>query len=247
MSFGRKVNDCSNKGTDMGRGTRGERRRRLLAAALSGILLSEPFELVVGADGAIDAEDTSVAQGSGRTPGYYVSDDGLTIVAVDEPRPWSPPSTDDPDEPGTDNPGTDEPGTDEPEDPGTDEPGTEDPNESRADDPGSPDEPGNPEEPGENEPSENEPVTDDPSDPSNPGTDSPGTPTDPEAPTGPGDPGDPGAGDVPAKPGASATDNARPQTPDTGDRTNAALPVAVAFLAAALIAGALLVRRRMRE
>lgn len=137
MSFGRKENDCSIKGTDMGRGTRGERRRRLLAAALSGTLLSEPFELVVGADGTIDAEDTSVAQGSGRTPGYYVSDDGLTIVAVDEPRPWSPPSTDDP---------------------------------------------------------------------SNPGTDSPGTPTDPEAPTGPGDP---GAGDVTAKPGTSATDNAR--------------------------------------
>lgn len=41
MSFGRKENDCSNKGTDMGRGTRGERRRRLLAAVLSGILLFE--------------------------------------------------------------------------------------------------------------------------------------------------------------------------------------------------------------
>ena len=173
MSFGRKVNDCSNKGTDMGRGTRGERRRRLLAAALSGVLLSEPFELVVGADGTIDAEDTSVAQGSGRTPGYYVADDGLTIVAVDEPRPWSPPSIDDPDEPGT--------------------------------------------------------------------------PTDPEAPTGPGDPDNSGAGDVSVKPGTSAAGNARPQTPDTGDRTNVALPVAVAFLGAALIAGALLVRRRMRE
>ena len=41
MSFVRKENDCSNKGTDMGRGTRGERRRRLLAAVLSGILLFE--------------------------------------------------------------------------------------------------------------------------------------------------------------------------------------------------------------
>ena len=110
-----------------------------------------------------------------------------------------------------------------------------------------PDEPGTDEPEDPEEPGENEPGTDDPSDPGNPGTDEPGTPTDPEAPTGPGDPGNPGAGDVPVKPGTSAAGGARPQTPDTGDRTNAALPVAVAFLGAVLIAGALFVRRRMRE
>ena len=63
-------------------------------------LIDEPFELEVGVDGIVSAEDTSEApQGGGRTAGYYLDDDGVTLVAVDEPRPWTPP-VDEPDEPG---------------------------------------------------------------------------------------------------------------------------------------------------
>ena len=95
-------------------------------------LIDEPFELEVGVDGIVSAEDTSEApQGGGRTAGYYLDDDGVTLVAVDEPRPWTPP-VDEPDEPGD----PDEPG--EPENP--DEPGIPD----EPDEPNVPDDPGVP-------------------------------------------------------------------------------------------------------
>ena len=138
-------------------------------------LIDGPFELVVGEDGTISAEDTSEAlQGGSRTAGYYVGDNGVTLVAVDELRPWFPP-VDDPDEPG-------------------------DP-----DDPESPDEPVDPDEPSEPEDPDTPDGPDDPDNPDEPGDpDVPDTPDTPEEPTGPSEPGGIVKPDSTVKPGGVA-------------------------------------------
>ncbi len=93
-------------------------------------VLSDPFEFEVRADGTISASLTSQAQQDGSfTPGYFVSSNGLTLVAVDERRPSVPSDPSGPDDPVD---------PDEPVDP-------DDPTDP--DDPDGPDDPADPDDP----------------------------------------------------------------------------------------------------
>lgn len=123
--------------------------------------LTEPFSFTVELDGTLSAAPTSQAVGTGHTLGYYITEDGLTLVAVDALLPsGGGGDVDDPDKPSDPDDPVD---PDEPTDP--DDPAT-------PDNPSEPGEPENPEEPSEpNQP--NNPAT--PATPGNPAPETPDT------------------------------------------------------------------------
>ncbi|OUO47323.1 hypothetical protein B5F79_05170 [Olsenella sp. An285] len=103
------------------------------------------------------------------------------------------------------------------------------------DDPDTPDEPDDPDTPDEPDEPDTPDTPDDPDEP-----DTPDTPDTPDEPDQPSDPGKPSKPSQPSKP----SEPVRPNVPDTGDHTNAALPVLLALGGAALVGGALWVKVR---
>lgn len=106
------------------------------------------------------------------------------------------------------------------------------------DDPDDPDTPGEPDDPDTPDEPDEPDTPDTPDDPDEP--DTPDTPDTPDEPDQPSDPGKPSKPSQPSKP----SEPVRPNVPDTGDHTNAALPVLLALGGAALVGGALWVKVR---